>query len=396
MRGPAPILWLVYPLGFTGAPIRPDELPDAPIHRLAHLERWLDYAVELGVTGLQLGPIFASRSHGYDTLDHFRIDPRLGDDSDFDSLVTAAHARGLDIVLDGVFNHVHRSHPLARPGATVFEGHADLVELDHTADEVVELVTDVMLHWLRRGADGWRLDAAYAVNPDFWARVLPRVRAQFPDVWVVGEVIHGDYADIVRRSGMDSVTQYELWHAAWSSIHTRNYWELAWTLGRHNTFLDSFVPQTFIGNHDVTRIAERLGDDGAVLAAVLLFTVGGLPTVYYGDEQAFRGEKFERAGGDDAIRPVFPAQPGDLCPAGWWMFGVYRELIALRRRHPWLAQARTETLELANERLVYAAVNPGGAERLRVELDMVAMRATVTGTHGAEFTWTGHRAPAAA
>ena len=62
-----------------------------------------------------------------------------------------------------------------------------------------------MCHWLRRGASAWRLDAAYAVKPEFWAQVLPRVRAEFTDTWIVGEVIHGDYPDIVRRSGMDAV-----------------------------------------------------------------------------------------------------------------------------------------------------------------------------------------------
>ena len=84
------IWWQVYPLGATGAPIRPE--PDAPLTepgapaRLDRLEPWLDYAVELGANGLSLGPIFASSTHGYDTTDHLRIDPRLGDDAAFDRL----------------------------------------------------------------------------------------------------------------------------------------------------------------------------------------------------------------------------------------------------------------------------------------------------------------------
>ena len=72
---------------------------------------WLDYAVELGCNGLLLGPVFASQTHGYDTIDHFRIDPRLGDEGDFDALVAAADARGLRLILDGVFNHVGRRFP---------------------------------------------------------------------------------------------------------------------------------------------------------------------------------------------------------------------------------------------------------------------------------------------
>ena len=118
------------------------------------------------------------------------------------------------------------------------------------------------------------------------------------------------------ESGVDSVTQYELWKAIWSSLHDRNFFELAWTLDRHNQVLAGVTPQTFVGNHDVTRLASQLTDErhlGHALA--VLFTVGGIPSVYYGDEQAFRGVKADRAGGDDEIRPASPpARPS--CPRG--------------------------------------------------------------------------------
>ena len=74
-----------------------------------------------------------------------------------------------------------------------FEGHGELIALNHDNPDVVEYTADVMRHWLGRGADGWRLDAAYAVPDRFWAQVLPRVRGEYPDAWFVGEVIHGDY-----------------------------------------------------------------------------------------------------------------------------------------------------------------------------------------------------------
>ncbi|GAE75709.1 neopullulanase [Cutibacterium acnes JCM 18918] len=83
-------------------------------------------------------------------------------------------------------------------------------------------------------------------------------------------------------------------------------------MGRHNEFSDAFTPMTFVGNHDVTRIASRVGQDGAVLATAILATIGGIPLIYYGDELAYRGVKEERFGGDDDIRPVFPASPADL------------------------------------------------------------------------------------
>lgn len=357
-------------------------------HRLAHLGAWLDHAVALGCSSLALGPVFSSASHGYDTLDYFTIDPRLGDDDDFDHLLQAAHARGLSVLLDGVFNHVSRRNRIVQDAQSagpdsdagrmvrwcagrldVFEGHSDLVALNHDNPAVREHVTRIMNYWCGRGVDGWRLDAAYSVNPEFWAAVLPSVREKYPDVWIFGEVIHGDYASIVRASGMDSVTRYELWKGIWSSIESRNFFELDHALGRHNEFSDAFTPMTFVGNHDVTRIASRVGQDGAVLATAILATIGGIPLIYYGDELAYRGVKEERFGGDDDIRPVFPASPADLSNLGADTLRAHQSLLGLRRRHPWLVDARTESLDLTNERYVYRTGVPG-VEPLIVELDV--------------------------
>src|SRR3954451_21749090 len=388
------VWWHVYPLGFVGAE-RERPADDVVRHRLPQLLDWLDALLDLGANGLALGPVFASGTHGYDPEDHRRIDPRLGDDADFDALVEACHGRGVKLLLDGVFNHVGRGPPAVRavleqgPGAPTadwfrlrwpdrpgaepeydtFEGHGGLVALDHGSPAVADLVTDVMTHWLDRGAHGWRLDAAYAVPPAFWAAVLPRVRAAHPDAYVVGEVIHGDYPRIVAESGMDAVTQYELWKAVWSSLNDGNLHELAHALGRHDGFLDSFVPLTFVGNHDVTRIASRLTDVRHLPHALaVLFTVGGTPSVYAGDEQAFTGVKEDRAGGDDAVRPPFPATPAQLAPFGEPTHRLHQELIGLRRRHRWLHRARTTPLHRDNRQLSYAATGEG--RRLVVALNL--------------------------
>lgn len=153
--------------------------------------------------------------------------------------------------------------------------------------------------------------------PAFRAEVLPRVRASYPQAYVVGEVIHGGYAGVVAASGMDAVTQYELRKALWSSPEDGNYFELAWALERHDSFLDSFVPLTFVGNHAVTGLASRLTEPRHLpLAVVVLLTVGGTPSTYAGHEHAFHGVTEDPAGGDDAVRPAFPDGPEELAPSG--------------------------------------------------------------------------------
>ncbi|HRY10917.1 MAG: DUF3459 domain-containing protein [Actinobacteria bacterium] len=365
------VWWQVYPLGFVDAPAQSQ--PEV-VHRLPRLRNWLDYLIELGASGLALGPVFASATHGYDTVDYYRIDPRLGDEQDFRDLVDDAHRRGIRVLLDGVFNHVGREFPAFAegrgewfhlyPGGEYehFEGHRDLVTLNHESDVVADFVVDVMCHWLERGADGWRLDAAYAIPAGFWAKVLPRVRERFPEVYIVGEMIHGDYSAYVEEAGLDAVTQYELWKATWSSLNDRNLFELDWNLQRHNDFLDTFVPMTFLGNHDVTRIASKLTDEQHYPhALVLLMTVGGTPSIYAGDEQGFRGIKRDRPGGDDEVRPAFPELPEQLSSLGEHWFHLHQELIGLRRRHAWLEHARTEVRHLTNEQIVYRTAFGDGA-----------------------------------
>ena len=398
------IFWHVYPLGFTGAEIRPERPSGVVEHRLGRLTGWLDHAVGMGFTGLLLGPIFASTSHGYDTIDHLRIDPRLGDDADFDILVREAHARGLKVVLDGVFNHVGTQHPAFQAALAggpegrlfrwtdgqlvTFEGHGGLATLNHDEPDVVAWVDHVMRYWLARGADGWRLDASYAVAPAFWRRVIPGVREEFPDAWFLGEVIHGDYAAFVAGSSVDTVTQYELWKATWSALKDANFFELAWTLKRHQEFAQTFVPQTFVGNHDVERIASQVGSGRAVLAAAVLFTVPGTPSVYAGDEYAFEAVKGEGWASDDPLRPAFPDTPAGLDGAGAWMAALYHELIELRRERPWLIRGRIEQGELANERFTYEVVGDGG--RLRIDLALAPVPSVVITENGRRlFQFTG-------
>lgn len=419
------IWWHVYPLGFVGAPIREGwpgwyDLANqdyAATNRFAHLERWLDHVVRLGASGILLGPIFASRTHGYDTLDYFRIDPRLGTEADFVRFVEACHARGIRVMLDGVFNHVSREHEFVRtalregrdsaaagmlkidfdnpsgPAPYLFEGHQALPELNHKSQAVADYVFDVMDYWCSRGVDAWRLDAAYTTGPEFWTRVIPRLRAKHPGVWIHGELIHGDGAQFVKDSTLDSVTQYWLWKAIWSSLSDANFWELDDALNSHNRFLESYRPLTFVGNHDVTRIGSKVGADKAVLALAILMLVGGIPAIYYGDELGYRADKVQGGPPDDQLRTSFPDRPEDIWPGSWDTFHLYQGLISLRRRNPWLGDARTEKVELTNEHYALDVVGKGG-ERIRLDLDLRTKPHVTISGNGENWEWAAEGAPA--
>ncbi|WP_114853228.1 alpha-amylase family glycosyl hydrolase [Brachybacterium sp. YJGR34] len=392
------ICWQVYPLGFCGAPRHREDLGgegyggadgENVVHRLRRLEGWLDHLLSLGANVLLLNPIFDSVSHGYDTLDHRRPDPRLGDEEDVDALIAACHERGIRLVLDGVFNHISPLHPVARraiaagpdseEGARLrwagrspygFEGNEDLVELNLADPVVQDRIVEVMSLWLDRGVDGWRLDAMYAAGAEAWAPILQRVRAAHPEAWILGEVIHGDRPAFAAASGADSITQYELWKAIWSSLHDHNLFELAHALRRHQDALAApggAHPLTFVGNHDTTRIASQLSDGrDLAVAYALLALLPGVPTVYAGDEFGAIGVKEERPGGDDAVRPWFPGSPEEvlaadddaahphhltlLAPsAAPRILEAHRRLLGLRRRLPWLATAAVHVDEDALE-----------------------------------------------
>lgn len=395
------IWWQLHPISFVGAEslalTGPAAEQVAARHRLGRIGAYLDYLIELGANGLALGPVFASESHGYDTVDHYRIDPRLGTGEDLDALIRSCHQKGIKVLLDGVFNHVGRGFPqfqdvLANGAASEyaswfqldfsadgpdgfgyanFEGHQHLVALNHAEPAVARYTAAVMSHWLDRGVDGWRLDAAYAVPTSFWQTVTTQVRREHPDAWIVGEVIHGDYAQIAATGGLDSVTEYELWKSIWSSLNDRNFFELSWTLGRHDGLTETFLPMTFIGNHDVTRLASRLDDERHLPHALaVLFTTSGIPSVYAGDEQAFRGVKYDRPDGDAEIRPEFPATPDQLSDWGRPVYRLHQDLIGLRRRNPWLVRSQSKVFHLANETFGVQCLDPDGGSSLAVLLNV--------------------------
>ena len=182
---------------------------------LAGITQKLDYIADLGCNALYLNPIFkAGTNHKYDTHDYFQIDPVFGDDAAFDTLIREAHAKGIRVVLDGVFNHCGDSfasfqdvleHGVNSPYKDWFDVYAFPIQqeplpnyatcggahylprLNAHHPDVEAFIHKVALYWLARGIDGWRLDVPYEVHTDFWRRFRETVKATYPDAYLVAE-----------------------------------------------------------------------------------------------------------------------------------------------------------------------------------------------------------------
>ena len=327
------VFYHIYPLGLLGAP----ELNDhsEPVHRLAGLNAWIDHMKDCGFTALYLGPCFSSGSHGYDTEDYRRLDERLGDNEDLKNMVRYCHEKGIHVILDGVFNHTgrgffafrdlkeHREDSRFRNwycnvnfwGNNEYNdgfsyenwgGHNMLPKLNLYEPEVRQYLFDTVRFWVSEfDIDGLRLDAADVLEHGFMRDLRNVTDSLKEDFWLMGEVIHGDYSRWVNGSTLHSVTDYALHKALYSAHNDHNYFETAHTVRRNRDMGlgDSVHLYNFVDNHDVERIMTKLRDKRHFLPVhVLLYTLPGIPSVYYGSEFGIGGRK-ER-GSDAPLRPA--------------------------------------------------------------------------------------------
>lgn len=407
------VWWQVHPLGFVGAPQHADQDSPEIAHRFDVLTTWLDHVVELGCTGVMLGPVFASASDGDDPVDHFRIDPRLGDLDDFDRFVLEAKARGLRICLEAGFTHVSVDSSAYRtavkkgkraPEAELFrirypkgwepgqeperQGVKDepIVVLDHSVKDVAAHVVNVMRYWLSRGVDGWILPGAGDVPGKFWASVLPKVGRKHSKVWSVGEFDREECSELVDKSKLRSATQNDLCDAIRAGLRRSDLTELAAGIRRHGEVSAAFAPHTFVGNSRKPRIADEVGDELALVAAAVLFTMPGSPSIYYGDEFGFSAGHLPVDAADDPVRPTMPGRPCELDGMGARAYEAHRALIRLRARHPWLFRCSVEVDEVSADRIVYTSLPDRGKAAAKAEGQALRTEICLTGTMRVRIT----------
>jgi cyclomaltodextrinase len=414
------IFYHIYPLGYCEAPERND-FASLPVNRLAAISKRLDSIQALGADAIYLGPVFESLAHGYDTVDYRRVDRRLGSNEDLRSLAAEIHGRGMRLLLDGVFNHVGREHPWFRslreegrgsserrrfasldfghPGREArspagdpfsyegWNGHYDLARLDLKLRDTREELIGAALSWIEDyEIDGLRLDTADCLEPLFLAELSAACRARKPGFWLLGEVVHGDYRNWAAPGLLDSTTNYECWKGLWSSLKDRNYFEIAYALNRQ------FGPEgiyrglplyAFADNHDVDRAASLLPEPALLYPLYcLLFTMPGVPSIYYGSERGIEGRKEART--DRALRPSAAeaeAAPGqaDLAPA-------ISRLAALRRALPALRRGAYRELAVTPRQLAFGRACEEGCAIVALNADFRSARLEIpAGSFGGGF-----------
>ena len=324
------IFYHIYPLGLTGAPKENDY--GTPVHRLNTLLPWINHIKEIGCTALYIGPLFESVGHGYETTDYKKLDSRLGTNEDLTNFVKACHEKGIRVIFDGVFNHTgrdffafkdiqkNREHsPYVNWYCNVnFGGNTEyndgfsyenwggynlLVKLNQRNPEVQNYICDVIRFWVSEfDIDGIRLDAADVLDFDFM-RILRHTADEVKkDFWLMGEVIHGDYSRWVNGQTLHSVTNYALHKALYSGHNDHNYFEIAHTV-KYLQNMGDLDLYNFVDNHDVERIHTKLQNKAHFAPVhVLLYTLPGVPSIYYGSEFGIDGKKEKFS--DASLRPA--------------------------------------------------------------------------------------------
>jgi glycosidase len=330
------IFYHIYPLGMCGVPARNDFACPAG-SGLRSLTAHIDRLLRLGVNAVYIGPLFESSSHGYDTVDYFHVDRRLGNNADFKALIRAFHDNGIMVIPDAVFNHTGRdffafkdlqqfrsaskytdwyvhldfSRNNQHNDGFSYEGwagHTSLAKLNGNSAEVREHLFAAVRFWIDEfDIDGLRLDAANVMSVDFLRELSRRCKARKPGFWLVGETVAGDYRCLAHEGCLDSVTNYELYKGLWSSFNDKNFYELSWTFKRQSA-RDGLYPHlalyNFADNHDVNRVASLLKNPAYLFTLYgVLFCAPGIPSIYYGSEYGIHGERDHYS--DSALRPAW-------------------------------------------------------------------------------------------
>jgi cyclomaltodextrinase len=390
----------------------------------------LDELVDLGITAIYLNPIFkAASNHRYNAYDYLAVDPLLGGDAALRELLDAAHTRAIRVILDGVFNHSGRGfwpfhHVLEAGGASPYRDwfYLDRDILTHRRGlgayddgreaggthppklgyrmwwdvpslpklrienpEVREYLFGVAEHWIRFGADGWRLDVPEEIeDKTFWREFRDRVRAINPEAYLLGEIWE-EAPEWLRGDRFDALMNYPLTLAILGFVGgdriDRHVIAAQANYRRGLVALDgpafgaqlehlmtlyepdvTAVQFNLLGSHDTPRARTVMGGDPIRLrlATLLQLMLPGAPSIYYGDELAMEG------GADPDCRRAYPEAGAATDPAAAETRALVKEAISLRRR---FVQLRHGTVSVVSRDRAVAVVREADGRRAIVAVN---------------------------
>jgi cyclomaltodextrinase len=354
-----------------------------------------DYLLDLGINAVYLNPIFlATSTHGYNTTDYYRIDPKLGTLDDFHALMQHAHRNQVRIILDGVFNHCGRGffafndilenqensgykgwfHINHFPVNAYSKGDTDdylgwwgmksLPKFNTNNPKVRQYLLGVARYWIEQGADGWRLDVPNEINDDsFWEEFRHVVKSANPEAYLLGEIWSAD-ARWVGEGPFDGLMDYPVMEALTGLLasNSMNIPQFAEKVEGLLTYYPSetthamYIP---VGSHDTERILTRMGNriDKTKLAFLFQFAYPGTPAIYYGDEIGLTGGK------DPGCRGAF------LWDENKWnieMHEFIKKLVELRKKHFALTRGEYVSVKNISNPSCYAFVRKTAEEQVLV------------------------------
>jgi len=410
---------------------------------------------DLGIDAIWLNPISPSDSyHKYDVKDFYAVDPHFGTLDDFKALVAACKQRGIKLILDMVFNHTAINNPWFEKAISGDKKYREyyrieakltnaqypdktgwyytnslayyasfwdkMPELNAQSEAVRTELKNVLKFWMDLGVEGFRYDAAPRVydkneypvgtptmelNKQFWMEMKEYVKSVDPDIFLLAEVWLPANQAAAFAVGFDSMFNFDLATGILKTVKDGYQTNFVTTYlnGKQNftTRNENFIDSTFLTNHDQNRVMNVLGEDKqkAMLAADILFTLPGIPFIYYGEELGMLGAK-----PDEQIREPYRWTSAIAAPNALWeqwklnlntvpyelqkddaasIFSVYRKLVHLREASPILRFGEITALEAtANNQKLLGYVRTYEGKQLTIIHNLAQQPATVALTTG--------------
>lgn len=350
----------------------------------------LDYIKSLGFTAIWITPVVDNQSggyHGYWATDFYAVDEHLGTMEDLKRLVNEAHARDMKVIMDIVINHTGSLHPYVydkpdwfHPRVSINDWNdqkqvengwlAGLPDFDQGNPAVMDYLVDMSKFWIKEtGIDGFRLDTVKHVQKEYLAEYVSRIKEEYPDFYLIGEIFDGraGFIEGYSATGIDGFLDFPMYYGINDAIGrdkgSINLWN-AVTAGRQ--YSNRQLMGTFLDNHDVQRFVYRLDEPQKRLkqALAVVMTYTGIPIVYYGTEISLDG------GNDPDNRRDMVFEENEVTDA-------VRKLTSIRKENPEFVHGDISLINLGTYGFSYQRTYEGQSSVLVLNLDSKAREFTV-------------------